>query len=297
MKTARTVCLTILLSTSIQSATLAKIVNHKVVYPHQVVDSELWSEERRNRAEPEPIPIWNPPREARSLTRDPSAPFSEAGVADNDGVVMAIDTEAAPYKAGGKLFFDTPEGPSYCTAEFVGGGKRVLMTAAHCVMDSRGNWYRNWKFFRAYGGGGGQEVHIECISAEDRYYSPVWDLSYDYAFLYTEVESSGGSMGVATAKGYDRLTAIGYPRDHNNGKFMYKVSGAKGAQSGGSVVMPDNRFTYGASGGAWIGGLGNQDQAVGLNSWKRSETAPVNSPVFDATTRDVYRHVKAGSCR
>lgn len=38
-----------------------------------------------------------------------------------------------PYRAVGKLFFNTPQGPSYCSASVIRRG--VIVTAAHCIQD------------------------------------------------------------------------------------------------------------------------------------------------------------------
>lgn len=41
-----------------------------------------------------------------------------------------------PYRAIGKLFFNTPQGPSYCSASVIRRG--VIVTAAHCIQDFGG---------------------------------------------------------------------------------------------------------------------------------------------------------------
>lgn len=267
----------------------ATIVDHEVKYGKIGADAE-WSEERRTRARP--MRIEDAPLRGDAAFR--GEPRADAGVTDADGVQTRADVGVLPYKAGGKLFFDTPSGPSSCSAQFVGGSKRVLLTAAHCVVDDDGNWYENWEFYRAYHAGGGQQVRLECISIWDGYYTPNPDNpDYDYAFIYTQIESSGGTMGLKMIP-YTPLTAIGYPAAKEGGQYMYKVSGTRGARQGNTVIMNDNTFEGGTSGGAWIGDLGAGDWAVGLNS--RGTATYERSPYFDDTTWAVYQHVRGGGC-
>jgi V8-like Glu-specific endopeptidase len=50
-----------------------------------------------------------------------------------------------PYKAIGKLYFDTPGGPAYCTASVI--GPDLIVTAAQCILDTHTDtFYTNFAF-------------------------------------------------------------------------------------------------------------------------------------------------------
>jgi hypothetical protein len=52
-----------------------------------------------------------------------------------------------PNHTVGMLLFDTPTGTSRCSAAVV--GRRLVLTAGHCVSDGAGGWYSNFRFYPA----------------------------------------------------------------------------------------------------------------------------------------------------
>lgn len=288
-------------------AALAALPHEQHTYPdeEQQATDDYWTEERIATAQPVPSPSPSPqeqealpakpvPEELLDALRafPPSLPSFDgdssgmAMEAVSDGDVTKANVKQRPFWNGGKLFFSTQDGKNYvASAEFV-ASNRVLMTAAHCIIDeSTGLYYKNFQFRRAYNDGGGQKVSIIGDLIWSSYYnngSVNW--AYDYAFMRTGTDSGAGWLGFKTGLPYNSMTAIGYPGNYFGGKSMARVTGSKGGISSNIATMRDNRLGPGSSGGAWIGDLtidtvgGNY--AIGLNSYG----SPQKGPYFDSLT-------------
>lgn len=268
---------------------------------------EYWTDERIAAAKPiEPEP---PTEEELSrlaeipLKEPPAGPqVIEASPGEVEGTPEKANVKERPFWNGGKLYFTKPgEGDFYGSAEFV-GNKRVLLTAAHCVIDGNSKtpkWYKNFHFRRAYNNGGGQHVGWQCMAVWNLYFAYGKNRAYDYAFIHTNKDSGAGWLGMKSGIPYNSWTAIGYPKNYGDGKYMQRVDGTKGQVTGGRVEMLGNPMEGGCSGGAWIAELtiphvgGNY--AVGLNS---SHTTSTNewSPYFDSNTFDLYYYVRDKKC-
>lgn len=272
---------------------------------------EYWTEERMQQAEPvEPPTVTE--EELQRLLSEPEtggapgqtiegAPAPEGASSEDasaaTGTPTKADVKSRPFWNGGKFFFTKQDGKNYyCSAEFV-GSKRVVMTAGHCVTDGNGNWYKNFKFKRAYDNGGGQSVGWDCMSVKTAYFNG-GDNAYDYAFIYTNTDSGAGWLGFKTGVPYTSWTSIGYPKAYSGGNYMYKVKGTKGSVSTRVVEMLDNPMEGGSSGGAWIGDLQSSkggNYAIGLNSYHTTSSNEF-SPYFNSTTYDLLVYVMDKKC-
>ena len=203
------------------------------------------------------------------------------------GTPERADVNLSPYSKGGVLLFTKPDKQQYlCSAQFV-GQSNILLTAAHCVQDgSTGKWYDNFVFYRAYNNGGGEKFVANCVVANTKWSQPKKNYQYDYAFIQTSRHSSHGWLGLIKDIPYQIWSAIGYPENYGDNKYMYEVRGNKGITAGGVVEMKNNPMRHGNSGGAWISdkpkdSSGSQ-YAIGLNSF-HSDSYPGSEfgPVFD----------------
>lgn len=270
-----------------------------------------WDNTRFQDTKPLAMPELNPTQFTQLLKDQPPPygravePMIEEGQAKalkTPGQPRKADVQKMPFSGGGKLFFSTPSGDASCSAQFVGNSEKVIMTAAHCVVDKdTGQKYSNFTFYRAYAEGGGQQVGIECGAVNKKWKQKADqppNFAYDYAFFLTHVTSSGGSLGLKMEIPDTKLTAIGYPENYGNSQYMYAVDGSKGTLSGHIVQMVNNPMRNGNSGGAWIGDLNKGDYAVGLNSFHVSgESTSEYGPFFNDETWDLYQFVKQGKCR
>lgn len=262
------------------------------------VAEAYWTEKRMKAAKP--TPLW--PRELSGETV-PSGSPSVSPSGSGWGVPAPADVAVWPYSAGGRLFFTSPQGDSWCSAELT-GSNRVLLTAAHCVRDWKtGDWNSHFLFVRAYdhaaGRPHGQPVRLKSVCTW-RGYLGEWtsNLALDYSFFTTETAVRGDWVSLGTSALYDSWTAIGYPGNYGDGQVMYSVAGIKGKAGKaeeGTVEMLGNPMESGASGGAWIHVRRTPFQGrgfvVGLNA-AYGENETMLSPLFDAKTEELLRHVE-----
>lgn len=100
-----------------------------------------------------------------------------------------------PYRAIGKLYFDTPNGPAYCTASVI--GPDLIVTAARCIMDTTSDTiYNNFAFCPAARGSvcpfgsypwAGILLHFAYLEAAS--WTEVIDV--DVALIHLEVNQAG----------------------------------------------------------------------------------------------------------
>lgn len=283
------------------SATAAAEGQHSIVNDSENMAKEenYWTEERMNNAIPLPLPEVSDEELEILLGGKGQADIDVqtqegSGRALTPGVPVRANVGQRPFWNGGVLFFTKPNGKNYqCTAEFT-GQNNILLTAAHCVRDGNtGAWYSNFNFRRAYNNGGGQSVGWQCAMAYYMWASPPMNFKYDYAFIHTTSKSGAGWLGWKTQIPYTTWTAIGYPQNYGNNRYMYEDEGSKGPVSNGIVQMNNNPMNFGASGGAWIAELtiphvgGNY--AVGLNSFiNSSNPGKMWGPLFDSGFVSLY---------
>ena len=130
-----------------------------------------------------------------------------------------------PYSAVGKLLFTKDDGKiSSCSAAFAGSND-VIVTAAHCVMTSSGDWNENFLFIRAYGSENQDVYAIQCVSVPGRW-GELTDanlLPFDYAFLRSTRKSTVGSLGITNGQPPGKLTIVGYSDSHYEGRHLVRL--------------------------------------------------------------------------
>ncbi|MFF8480953.1 trypsin-like serine peptidase [Streptomyces antibioticus] len=107
--------------------------------------------------------LWTPSRMAEAHSADLGVPRdlgADAAVSDAEPAPVDAEAEETPYSRSapvlGKVFFDTPQGPSVCSGTAVEdpnrpGSSGLVWTAGHCVHSGAGGeWYRNIVFVPSY---------------------------------------------------------------------------------------------------------------------------------------------------
>jgi hypothetical protein len=179
-----------------------------------------------------------------------------------------------PATTVGKLYFDTPGGPSECTASVVASANRSLIwTAGHCVSDGNGHWYSNWLFVPDYHNGSwplGSWVW-KSVSTPTGYING-GDSNRDLAAITlwdrqgTKVANVTGYQGYKFNSGYDWTAyEFGYPYDTHpsrtgiTGQDLRYCIG-RTWRPGWWPFQPDQQAIHcdqghGASGGPWLDDL------------------------------------------
>lgn len=209
-----------------------------------------------------------------------------------------------PYWSAGRLNFINENGkPRWCTAQFV--AENVILTAAQCVFNRDNRvWYTDFVFMRASSDGDSpQEVQVRCMSIYKSYYDPMLNYAYDYAFILTTAEDDRLPLMMETgAPASKTVTAIGYPENPDEGRYMYKVKGSWLKVEGGIATMNNNPLEKGSGGGAWFkefkaGKFGeNWNRIIGINSHRLANKTEINSPLFTNDTIELKDHVEQARC-
>ncbi|TNW24066.1 trypsin-like serine peptidase [Xylella fastidiosa] len=222
------------------------------------------------------------------------------GMKTTAGVPEEADVNHRPFWNAGKIYSTDPVNNSdyVCTAEFV-TSNHVLMTAGHCLMDSNGHWRENIVFLPRFrgkekfkkSGTSCKAVPNGLINEQGNY-----NFNKDYGFIVAYREGPGW-FGLKTNIPYNNWTAIGYPRNYGNVKYLQRVDGSKGRVYNSIVEMKNNPMEEGSSGGAWIGELNTTDQVrgnyvIGLNAASNNNSI-VFSPYFDNNILNILNKVKS----
>lgn len=218
------------------------------------------------------------------------------GQATDAGPIKIADPDAhTPYRSAGKLLFTKDDGSSsFCTAQFV--DSRVLLTAAHCVVNPvTGVPFGNFLFRRAAADGAyKQKVGWECAAVYPGFYAAPGQphLDLDYAFIRTNAPADPGVQSLVMATrvpvgSAEKISAIGYPQNFDDGKYMYRADGTWSASATpGIATMDGNPMQHGSSGGAWFANFGegrigpDVNVIIGLNSHAGPDDQKVNGPLI-----------------
>ncbi len=213
-----------------------------------------------------------------------------------DGVPEGADVNQRPFWDAGRLYFTSQKGDFFCTAEFV-GSNQVLMAAAHCLMDDEGHWNTNFVFDPRYRGKQRFKTSgTGCKAVPSKYITQAGvNNAADYGFI-TAFRPGPGWLGLKTEIPYDHWTAIGYPENYGDTRYLQQVNGSKGSfDKNSAVLMLNNPMGPGSSGGAWIAELNASDHpggnyAIGLNGVIINNG--LYGPYFDQITFTVFNTVK-----
>jgi hypothetical protein len=234
---------------------------------------EYWTEERRAKAIPVPVPKMpkkaleagepTPPGEAGHTSSGPryaeGAPQEAAPLLVPGGNPVA-NPLADPYRRCGRVFFTQGTNNYAGSAAMI--SPNVLLTAGHCVFNA-GVWSTNFAFYPSYG--------------KRATTDPAYKFAYNYVAAWTQWTQRGnraydyGMVWMPAAPGnlvswlglyWNAPTsgrtwrAVGYPATPSppfNGNTMdecvggYAASGVAGTQG-----LTNDNMEHGSSGGPWI---------------------------------------------
>ncbi|MGC3002122.1 trypsin-like serine peptidase [Streptomyces sp. G35A] len=239
-------------------------------------DRDKWLSEAKDFVNPVIEGHWKPERMRSAEEADKTVSTKDAaaaqGVSDPEPAPVRAEAEKTPYHDNaapvGKVFFDSPEGPSVCSGTVVKdvnhpGRSNLVWTAGHCVhAGGNGGWYRNLVFVPAYNDLGKSEADLAGASASEvAPYGNWWadwastsngwiqggsesggdGAPYDYAVLHVKPEQGAKSLEETVGAALDvdfsapsaadagSMGAWGYPAaPPYNGLQMFKCLDAPG---------------------------------------------------------------------
>ncbi|MFJ9319431.1 trypsin-like serine peptidase [Streptomyces globisporus] len=184
-------------------------------FSNPVVDG-LWSRERMRESDSSDRPV------ARDVG------VRDQGVTDPEPAPVTAEPVPRPYTVNapvvGKLFFDTPDGPSVCSATVITdpdrpGASNLVWTAGHCVhAGAGGGWFRNVVFVPSYNdrgtgqnGTAGSAAPLGTWWADEARTSQEWidegaatggaGSPFDFAVLHVKRSDGGGSASLEETVG------------------------------------------------------------------------------------------------
>jgi V8-like Glu-specific endopeptidase len=257
---------------------------------------------------------------------------AEYGTAGIPYTTSRVDLQSAqnvsklyPYRAVGKLYFNSGSDTYTCTASLIKRG--LIVTAAHCVA-SYGNkkYFSNWLFIPAlyistapYGKwtGTGATILTSYYSGADNCAQYGVVCPDDVAVIRLVAQSGafpGDSTGVF-AYGYNGwgftggktlINQLGYPLSLDSGVMMQRTDSQGSTSSGSSNnVTWGSRQTGGSSGGPALNNLGwpatfngntygtayGYNTVIGVTSWESSDPAQKRMGASPFTSSNIVKLV------
>lgn len=177
-----------------------------------------------------------------------------------------------PYRTVGKLFFTTPTGNKTCSASVI--GKRVLLTAGHCVHNGNGSnsgWFTNFLFIPAYNNGTApyQSWTTTLSTVKGTWYSGGGTVPnpMDYGMLEVADKTINGTIQkIGDITGYlgwqtdstipNHAHIIGYSNNFDSGNMMHQVTAQSAKAVDANNVEYGSDMSVGAGGSPWIQNFG-----------------------------------------
>ena len=239
-----------------------------------------------------------PPPPSASPTRQPAP------------TVLQVDPTAQPLAGSnpriGPLFAPDPNGPHFCTASVVPSpGHNLLMTAAHCINDGRGQGSSAIVFIPGYSNGVGP---YGVWTPRALIVAPQWangaDPDYDVGFVVLNpsggknIQDLVGADPIEFNPGFINLVQVtGYPQQQD---FPITCENWTSKLSATQVRFACGGFYGGTSGSPWIavGRNARQARIVGvIGGYQRGgDTNSVSFSVYLGRSIQVlYQQAKAAS--
>lgn len=168
-----------------------------------------------------------------------------------------------PYKAIGKLYFDTLAGPTYCTAAVL--GPDLIVTAAQCILNTRTDtFYTNFAFCPAARGSAcpyGMFPWLGLVLQYAYLEAPSWEtvINIDVALVLLESNRSGRSVQAYTGwlgrswnlPSNQHTFAFGYQETKQGARFSTICAG-EASEAGVDVLETGCDSGSGFLGGPWL---------------------------------------------
>jgi hypothetical protein len=239
---------------------------------------EYWTEERRRRAEPVPMP--KPGGGGRPATKGEALPEGPSGHTppshgEENNPALHLEPRGTggqpvpqplnyPFCTAGKLLFVRNGRGKVASAALI--SKNILLTAGHIVYNHTHGWSVNPAFYPSY------PKRPEKPKKDPAYmFAPSWqacwnawyqdsNLAYDYGMMWIDADPGNmiGWIGVAWGLSTENRTwnEVGYPISPNppfNGKTMDAVLGQFAASDvPGTIGLTNDNMAEGSSGAPWI---------------------------------------------
>ncbi|TFC31365.1 hypothetical protein E3O25_02660 [Cryobacterium sp. TMT1-3] len=251
----------------------------------------FWTEEKLQSAIPLDLLPDTTGSDRRSEPPAESDESSDEGVTLSDPVAPLQSSEITPFadpvaSTVGRLFFNTPNGPSSCTASTINNAnKNLLITAGHCVHQGGGGaWYSNFLFAPSYYDGPSAQGYWSWSNARTfNSWMDSSDFTHDQAFIAvypnngTQIVDAVGGNGLVTGAGpvQSNVRVWGYPADPPfTGEIPYYCDGNTTAVAFSSDASFPCGMNGGASGGPWLKDRINVNLGYTWAITSRCETTP-----------------------
>ena len=276
------------------------------------------------------VDFWTPARQAsaapRDLTRpdDNSKPANPNGKPGGGGGSGTGDSTGATWTGGtsvvtttGKVFFTLGSLRYTCSGSAVDSPSGlVVLTAGHCVFDSKLGWASDWEFIPAYNGPGSAPYGTwtatslfttagVAANSPDR-----WNDDAGFAVVGNgtsdTLKTKLGTLptidfsAVSNGTNVGTYDAFGYPaaRPYTGNTLTYcQGPTTVGAYDGANTFSMACNMTGGSSGGPWFETFGTNPRIHGLTSYGYQSLKNVLfGPVLDGPEQTAYNAAAAASC-
>ncbi len=244
------------------------------------------------------LSYWTPERKQNAIDIEEFLE-PEVGLVEGENAVTTDPKEAdlsqRPFEAGGKLFF-TLDNKDFVGSASIVGQSNILLTAAHCIQDSKtGDIADNFLFSRCYTG----ELSSEDITFKKVVLKENWvkekSRRWDYAFAVLSKNSNVKPLQYAVNTDLINKTvnAFGYPGNFFEGAQMVFINGSVSKSGNNLWRLPGNKMLTGCSGGPWV--LEDNETVVGLNGASTTLKTPnvLLSPIFDSEFESLYQYTES----